>query len=174
MDYVRLRDGTEVVIRSIRPDDGPALQSAHARLSARTRYLRFLAAKPHLNSDETSYLVDVDGRDHVAMVATPADDPERIVAVARFVRLPEDPAFAEFAIVVGDELQRAGLGVALMRRLIDAAITRGITHFRATVLAENVGIRRLLGELPGRVVGERHSGPADELDFELDRPALAA
>ena len=167
MEPVRLRSGLQVLIRPIRPGDEPALQAAHDRLSARTKYLRFLAPKPHLNDGETRYLVQVDGHDHVALVATPVDAPDRIVAVARFVRLPEDPQTAEFAIVVGDALQHEGLGTQLMSALADAAGEHGITRFRATVLAENLAMHRLIRDLPGRVVREEHQGHVDEIDVEL-------
>src|SRR5947209_3192314 len=167
MSVERLRSGREVLIRPIRPGDEPELKAAHGRLSARTKYLRFLAPKPHLNDGETRYFVHVDGHDHVALVATPADQPERILAVARFVRLPEDPQTAEFAIVVGDSVQHEGLGTRLMTALAEAAAERGIVRFRATVLAENVGMHRLIGDLPGRVVREEHQGLVDEIDVEL-------
>ena len=168
MDTFRLRSGKWVRIRPIRPDDGPALQVAYSSLSQESKYRRFLAAKPHLTSADTRYLVDVDGYDHVALVATPADDPDRILGVARFVRHEEDPELAELAIVVADELQQEGLGSGLMARLARSAEAVGVRRFRGTILAENraahrvvdahaVGVRvdRLVGRRLGKVdVGE--------------------
>jgi hypothetical protein len=49
MDTVRLRNGTDVAIRPIRPDDGPQLQQAYERLSIHSRYQRFLGLKSHLS-----------------------------------------------------------------------------------------------------------------------------
>jgi RimJ/RimL family protein N-acetyltransferase len=89
------------------------------------------------------------------------------VAVARFVRLPEDPRTAEFAIVVGDAYQQEGIAKKLMERLSAAAIERGITRFRATILAENGPAHRLVRGLPGRVAAERHSGHVDEIEVDL-------
>ena len=167
MDSVRLHSGTEVIIRPIRPGDEPALQAAHVELSERSRYLRFHAAKPYLNAVETRYFVQVDGHDHVALVATPVQEPDRIVAVARFVRLPEHPQTAELAIVVDDSMQHEGLGTRLMLALADAAREHGITRFRATILAENTAMHRLVRVLPGPVVREEHEGSVDEIDVEL-------
>jgi RimJ/RimL family protein N-acetyltransferase len=174
MEFVRLPSGRQVVIRPIRPADADELQAAHDRLSPHTRYLRFHGVKPHLAPSETHYLVSVDGRDHVALVATPVDEPERIAAVARFVRLPDEPDIAEFAIVVGDDFQHDGLGYALMAALTDAAALRGVRTFRANVLAENRAMHRLIRRLPGRVVREAHEGPADEIDLELCASPVAA
>jgi protein lysine acetyltransferase len=167
MDTVRLRNGIDVAIRPIRPDDGPQLQQAYERLSIHSRYQRFLGLKSHLSEDDVHYLAEVDGLEHVALVATPFDDPDTIIAVGRFVRLREDPQSAEFAIVVGDQFQRQGLGSELLVRLRDRARGRGIERFTATVLAENVAAHRLLRGLNGELARSERTGPVDEIEVEL-------
>jgi RimJ/RimL family protein N-acetyltransferase len=174
VDTYVLNDGTKVEIRPIRADDGERLQLAHERLSPETRYRRYLGAKPTLSPDDTRYLVEVDGADHVALVATDTVDgePGAIVAVARFVRLPHDPTAAEFAIVVGDLYQKQGLGTELVRRLTAAALERGVTHFRATTLADNLGLLALLQAVaaPGQMTTEPRGSIAD-VDVWLAVPA---
>ncbi|MEA2159736.1 MAG: hypothetical protein QOD66_2116 [Solirubrobacteraceae bacterium] len=167
MEPIRLHTGREVVIRPITPGDGPALQAAYLRLSPLSKYRRFLAPKPHLSTADTRYLVQVDGQDHVALVATPAGDPDWILAVGRFVRLPEDPRMAEFAVVVGDPFQGEGIATALVQRLSEAASALGITRLRATLLAENGPAHRLVRGIPGHIAAERRSGPVDEIEVEL-------
>src|ERR1700737_1247073 len=119
---MRLRDGTEVEIRPIRPEDRRRLQLAYSHLSPETQYRRFLTIKPSLTEADTDYLVDVDGLDHCALVAIAVDNPEWILGVARYVRLHDDPRKAEFAVVVGDPWQGQGLGTELLERLGDAAL----------------------------------------------------
>jgi acetyltransferase len=167
MDLVRLGSGREVAIRPIRGDDGERLEAAHARLSPDSRYRRFMAAKPHLSAEEIRYLTEVDQHDHVALIATSADDPELILGVGRFVRDQGDRAAAEFAIVVGDPYQGEGLATELLRRLADAALERGIAHFTATVLADNEPVHRLLRRLAGRFAEQRRVGSVDELTVDL-------
>ena len=167
MDVVRLRSGREVSIRPIRPDDGARLKAAYDRLSPRSKYQRFLVAKPYLTDADTRYLVQIDGFDHVAVIATPANDPDFILGVARFVRLPEDPLAAEFAVVVGDPFQQEGLATELLERLAQAAAERGIARFRATMLADNAAAHRLVRGLSGGRTRERHSGPVDEIEVDL-------
>lgn len=167
MDFVPLHRGGEVAIRPIREDDAERLEAAYARLSPESRYRRFLAVKPRLTAEELRYLTDIDGRDHVALIATPVEDPEVIIGVGRFVRLQSDPATAEFAIVVDDLHQGEGLGTELLRRLADAAIERGVTCFTATVLADNEPVHRLLRSLSGRFAEQRRDGSVDELTVEL-------
>ena len=160
---VVLKDGARVRIRPIRPDDKPLLAAAHGRLSPETVHRRFLAAKPRLTQAELRYLTEVDGHDHVALVAVPEDDPSRIIAVGRFIRDPADPELAEFAIVVGDPYQRRGLGTALARSLAEEARGRGIRRLRAITLPENVAARRLIATITRGLADERTSQGAREV-----------
>lgn len=163
-----------VEIRPIRPDDGERLQAAHLRLSPESRYRRFLSAKPILTADDARYLVQVDGSDHVALVATApvGGIEEAIVAVARFVRLDDDPAAAEFAIVVADDYQRQGLATALLERLTAAAVAVGVDRFRATILSDNRAVRRLIAQLTDGDYDAVDGGVTTEVEFEL--PAVTA
>ena len=159
-----------VVIRPIRADDIERLQAAHGRLSPLTRYQRFLTSKPYLSAADAAYLSAVDGRDHYALVATFADGPdadEAIIAVARFVRSPDDAAAAEFAIVVGDDWQGDGIGRELMGRLVDAAVTRGVLRFQATMLADNIAIQRLAERFAAGPLRRVRTGNTFEVEFEL-------
>jgi RimJ/RimL family protein N-acetyltransferase len=163
-----LNDGRAVTIRPIRADDGERLQQFHARLSPESQYRRFLSTKPQLTPADARYLVDIDGHGHFALVATVMEDGEEaIVAVARFVCLPDVSGTAEFAIVVGDAYQRQGLARELVATLVAAAAERGIRRFRATMFADNIAIPRLLEE---QAVGEprwRALGSVSELEIDL-------
>ena len=145
----RLADGRQVVVRPISPDDKWRLQEGLRQLSLETVRRRFLAARPRFSSTELRYLTEVDGHDHIALVAM---DPvhARLVAVARAVRSTEDPEAAEWAIVVADPWQRSGLGTLLMQDLVAAAGAAGIHRFSALIDGENVAVRRLLAHAPGR------------------------
>jgi RimJ/RimL family protein N-acetyltransferase len=139
-----LRDGTRVRIRPIEPGDKSRLQHALGRLSRESIRRRFLAAKPTLSAAELRYLTEVDGVDHLALVAVLADDRDQVAGVARCVRLEPGGEDAEFAIVVGDPFQGAGLGTLLATQLADAACRAGIRRFTATALADNEAVRRLM------------------------------
>lgn len=170
-----LHDQRVVDIRPIRPDDGARLQAYHGGLSEESQYRRYLAVKPRLSDADVRYLVDVDGADHFALVATCPGSGE-IVAVARFIRLGGQPGTAEFAIVVGDEFHRQGLAGELMARLARAARERGVTRFRAAMLADNLAIRKLMARLAAGPVQVLERGTVLELEIELAdaRRAVAA
>ena len=138
-----------VRIRDIRPSDAEQLGAGWLTLSPETQRKRFLTAKPRLTSAELRYFTRVDGRRHVAVVAV--DNQDRILGVARFVRLPEDPDAAEFAIVVGDAHQGRGIGRALADELTDRAKAAGVERFTALVLHDNVAAQRLIARIDERL-----------------------
>jgi GNAT superfamily N-acetyltransferase len=165
--YLRLEDGTLLRIRPIRPSDKPLLAAGLERLSAPSVQRRFLSPKPRFSAAELRYLTEVDGHDHVAHVAELPNDPSRLLAVGRWVRLPDEPEAAEVAILVADDWQRRGIGSLLSTVLADDARLRGIRRFTATMQADNVPAHRLMRKLTDRL--ERRSGGAgiDELVLEL-------
>ena len=139
-----LARGATVLIRPIEPGDKEKLATGLRRLSDESIRKRFLAGKPRFSSSELRYLTEVDGVNHIALVAVLEDDPDTLVAVARCVRLPDRPGTAEMAIVVGDPWQSQGLGRALANALADAARAAGIRRFAATMLGDNEAARRLM------------------------------
>ncbi len=143
---VRLRDGTAVPVRPIRPDDAAALQRFHSRLGEQTIYRRFFAAVPQLSDLLAAYFTHLDAQDREALVALDPDAPAEIIAVVRFDRTPGTDR-AEYAAVVADAWQHRGLGLALTRALLEVARARGIAHFDAYVLPENHPMLALFGRL---------------------------
>ena len=173
---VVLRDGSAVLIRQVRSTDAPLLADGFARLSPRSRRMRFLGAKTTLSAAELRYFTEVDHHDHEAIGALSAAD-GRGVGIARYVRDADDPQAAEIAVTVVDDWQGRGLGTELLSRLSDRARQAGIHRFTALAAAENVavaGLARSLGAClagrgPGTVEYEVALAPADySLDWWFD------
>lgn len=154
----RLPDGAPILIRPIRADDKRMLENGLRQLSPGSVQRRFLTPKRSFSRAELRYLTEVDGRDHVALVAEyPGEPVRRLIAVARFVRLEDDPAAAEVAIVVADDWHRRGLGSLLSEQLAARARGRGIRRFTATMSSDNVPAQRLMAKMT-RHLEERHTG----------------
>jgi RimJ/RimL family protein N-acetyltransferase len=165
--FFELRGGTRVWIRPIEPGDKAKLAAGLRQLSAETIRRRFLAAKPRFSSAELRYLTEVDGVNHIALVAVHASDPELLIGVARCVRYADRPDTAEMAIVIGDPWQNQGLGRAMAEALAEAALAVGIRRFAATVLADNEPARRLMGAFARRLEEGVASGGVREMVVEL-------
>jgi acetyltransferase len=150
----QLNDGTVVRLRPIRSDDKALLSDGIAHLSDETVHRRFLSPKRHFTAAELRYLTEVDGHDHVALVAEDPREPGPLLGVGRFVRLAEDPEAAEIAILVADPFQGQGLGSLLGAELARAAAAEGVRRFTATMLADNRPAQALMAKLTGHL--ERH------------------
>lgn len=167
-----LRDGSEVVVRPIRPDDRQLLREAFERLGAESRYRRFLMPVARLSGGMLTYLTQVDHHDHEALVALDAATEEG-VAIARFVRSTARPDSAEAAVTVADAWQGRGLGTLLVELLAARAREEGITRFTALMLAENDEMRDLLQRVgPVRVVDQQNG--TVEVEVELPPDGISA
>lgn len=172
-EHITLEDGTRLRLRTLKPADTPALLEGFSRLSALSRYRRFLGPKKALDEHEIELLTDPDGiRDYV-IVAVRLDDEAREldgVALARFARLDDEPEVAEIGITVIDEWQRRGIGTALLDRTVTAAAERGIERIRAYILSDNRRMISLLHRYPGCHALSRESG-VTVFEFDTAMPA---
>ena len=158
---VRLADGTPVVLRPVLPTDRRHLVRGLARMSAESRYRRFLTPMPRFTPWHLRYLTEVDQREHLAWAVFVREAGGWAgVAVGRCVRLADDPSAAEFALTVVDDHQGRGLGRLLLGTLALLALPAGVERFVAEVLASNAPMTRLLDRagatvrpLGGGVVG---------------------
>jgi GNAT superfamily N-acetyltransferase len=163
-----LRDGTRVTLRHVRSDDLAELKRGLERLSPESRYRRFLGAVTPLTDQQLRYLVNVDGHDHVAIVVerdTPGPQGEVGLAIARFVRLKDDPSVAEAAITVADDMQGKGLGRLLALTLARAAHERGVRRFRGEILEDNTAVRQLLADVGAMVSTPEDGGMVFDVDL---------
>lgn len=157
-----------ILIRPIRADDKRFLEDGLRHLSDESVHRRFLSPKRSFSRSELRYLTEVDGRDHVALVAEyPGEPVRRLIAVGRFVRLVQDPDAAEVAIVVSDDWQRRGVGSLFAERLAAEARHLGIRRFTATIASDNLPAHKLMQRLTLHL-DEHHTGSGvSELVMDL-------
>ncbi|MGY1602182.1 N-acetyltransferase family protein [Geodermatophilus sp. SYSU D00815] len=161
-----------VATRPVRPDDLPAFLRLWPRLSAETRYRRFHAPVRRFPMAFVRHLVQVDHDAREAVVAVVGGE---VVGVARYDRSPTDPSSAEFAVVVEDAWQGAGLGRQLLRDLTELAARRGVRELTATVQADNDRMLRLIRRLlPGAALDEDDGVYTVRSRIDSPAPAVAA
>jgi RimJ/RimL family protein N-acetyltransferase len=161
-----LGDGSRVVVRPFAGGDVGALQETFDAMSERSRYQRFLAAKPRLTQDDLRRLAAVDHEDHEALIAL---DPEsgRAIGDAHLVRDRHDRRVADVAVAVADAWQSRSLGTRLVALLAARARELGIERFRASMFVDNDRSRRMMRRV-GRVVAAVYEGATIELEIALD------
>ena len=133
---VTLRDGRAVLIAPLHIGDRDRFVAGLGHASPDSLYRRFMSPVARLSASQLRYLLDIDHRDHEALLAVDEEEGEA-VGVARFVRLHGATDVAEPAILIVDDWQGMGLGTALGRLLATRARELGIERFEATLLAEN-------------------------------------
>lgn len=138
---IRVRDGTELLLRPVLPGDSARTVHGHVEFSGETLYRRFMSARmpsPAL----MHYLSEVDYVDHFVWVVT--DMAGSPVADARFVRDDRHSIVAEIAFTVADAYQGRGIGTFLIGALAVVARLDGVEKFSARVLSENAPMRAIL------------------------------
>ena len=165
-----LPDGAQILIRPIRSDDKRYLEDGLRQLSDESVHRRFLSPKRSFSRAELRYLTEVDGRDHVALVAEyPGEPVRRLIAVGRFVRLAQNPDAAEVAIVVSDDWQQRGVGSLFAERLAAEARRLGVKRFTATMATDNVPAHKLMERLTQHL--EEHYSGSGVSDVVMDLAA---
>ena len=170
-ETINLGDGRRLLLRPIRPEDEPALQAAVAGLTPAEARLRFFAPTRTLDHVAAARFTQLDYDREMALVLTEPGSPGRtpIYAVANLSATP-DRASAEYAVLVRHDMAGMGLGVLLMRRIIDYARARGIGELTGDVLRDNTTMLKLC-----RLFGfSTHRDPEDPVIVKVRLPLSGA
>lgn len=152
-----LRDGRQVEIRALRPDDRDELLEAAGRTSDRTLYRRFFGVRRTFSDEEINAFVNIDFVHEVALIAvTRAGEREVVAGGGRYILV--SPGTAELAFTVTDEFQGLGLASALLRHLTALARAAGVREFLAEVLPDNTAMLRVFEHSGLRMQRQRENG----------------
>jgi len=133
----QMPDGTDLVVRPIRPEDAEIEQEFVRKLSDQTKYFRFMQTIDELTPAMLARFTQIDYDREMAFIAViETDAGEEEIGVARYVTNP-DRTTCEFAVVVSDSWQRKGIAHRLMDALIETARLRGLRTMEGEVLASN-------------------------------------
>lgn len=146
-----LRDGTEVLLRPIKPTDERMQQDLFYSLSDQSVYLRFFGSIGAMPHERVQYYTTIDYDEQMAIVAIlDGDGEEQIIGVGRYIR-EKDSDLAELAVLVRDDWQGMGLGTLLHEYLAQIAQSRKIAGFRAEILEQNTRALHVFTRLGGKV-----------------------
>ena len=135
-----VRDST-VWIRLARPEDARAVAAMHDRCSERSRFQRYFS----LTEWRDIQLRRLAGGHRGATLVAMSRGGDIVALGNVFPESPDDDSTAEIALIVEDAHQGTGVGRALLRRMLQVAPRMGFTEVVAHVLADNAGMKHLLG-----------------------------
>jgi acetyltransferase len=150
-------DGGSVLLRPIRPEDGPAhVAFFNALTPDDVRYRMFVRVR-ELQPDQLARFTQIDYDREMAFIATRPgpDGHEETLGVGRVVADPDNVS-AEFAVTVRSDLKGKGLGRMLMEKLIAYCRARGTGEITGEALPQNSPVIGLVKKLGFTV------GPVDE------------
>ncbi len=161
-EAIELDDGQQLIARPMRSNDGPTLRRSFARLTPEEVRMRFMHPLKELTPAYAKKLASIDRKREFALVLVENKPPELalIGAVAR-AAIESDADRAEFAIIVGAEIARFGLGSYLLKRVIEWARKKRLSELYGRVLFDNkamlalahrLGFKRRLSEEEEEIV----------------------
>ncbi|HJV52980.1 MAG TPA: acetate--CoA ligase family protein [Noviherbaspirillum sp.] len=164
-----------LVLRPIRPEDGPQHVEFFSRLEPEDIRYRMFISMRQLSKSDLARFTQIDYDREMAFIATrPGQDgkPETL-GVARVIADPDNIS-AEFAIIVRSDLKGLGLGALLLNKLIEYCRARGIQEIVGETINHNQGLLALAKKF-GFVVGPGGGSDTTGLRLELragtERPA---
>ena len=167
----QMTNGRIVTIRPIRPEDADLEQAFVKGMSDESRYYRFMDTLRELTQTMLVRFTQIDYDREMALIATIADDDgaETQIGVARYVGNPDGES-VEFALAVGDDWQKCGVGRKLMTALIDCARMKGYRAVVGDVLSTNSKMFRLMTSLGFTI----HPHPEDTAVKRVVKPLIGA
>ncbi|MCW4052271.1 MAG: bifunctional acetate--CoA ligase family protein/GNAT family N-acetyltransferase [Candidatus Bathyarchaeota archaeon] len=138
----KLNDSTSVILRPIKPEDEALLSELFQSLSEETMRFRFFQAIRDMPHEALVRYCNVDYDREIAVVAEMKKDKRRIIGVTRLILEPSQKC-GEFAVVVGDQWQRLGLGSKLVDYIIEIGKDMGLETIGGDVLSRNFKMIRL-------------------------------
>jgi acetyltransferase len=138
----KLRDGTPITIRPIRPEDELLMVHFHETLSEESVYHRYftqLKIDQRIAHERLTRICFNDYDREMALVAEHKDEKTGQRAILGVGRLSKARSHneAEFALVISDVCQRQGLGTELLKRLVKIARDEKLSRITAVILPDN-------------------------------------
>lgn len=144
--------GLRLHIRPEQPDDAAALVDLFNHLSPSSRYLRFSKSidqpDPQRVQQEAERLARLGPPVDMAWLAFVESPDQKLTPVGGVRYVQTEPGEAELAVEVRDDMQRRGIGTALLQFACNHAQQEGLQRLTATFRSENRGIWALLRRSP--------------------------
>jgi acetyltransferase len=162
------RGGDACLVRPIRPEDAKLYEAFLHRVTREALRMRFFASIGEFTPAFVCRMTQIDYARTMALLALDQQTGE----IMGVVRLHTDAAHegGEFAILVRSDLQKRGVGWALMQRILDFARAEGLRRVTGVVLKENTVMLKMCDEFGFRI--EHDTAGADTFDVSLDLSAV--
>ncbi|MEJ2241751.1 MAG: GNAT family N-acetyltransferase [Candidatus Bathyarchaeota archaeon] len=142
----KLKDGTEVLLRSIKPEDEPLWLEMFNNFSESSVWNRFFNIVKDPSHQFRARFCDINYENEIAIVAIFHNNGNKMLGVVRFT-LDSDKKSGELAFIVADPWQDLGLGTVMVEHLINICRKKKIDTIYSFMLPNNYGAIRFLKRL---------------------------
>ena len=133
----KLKNGTAVSLRPIKPEDETLLNDLFMSLSEETMRFRFFQLIKDMSHETLTRYCNLDYDREIAIVAEIQEDKRKIIGVARVILEPGGKR-GEFAVVVGDGWQGLGLGGKLIDYIVEIGKDMDLKTIYGYVISNNL------------------------------------
>nr|QKW94312.1 acetyl-CoA synthetase [Stigmatella aurantiaca]QKW94364.1 acetyl-CoA synthetase [Stigmatella erecta] len=161
---LRTRDGTELIVRPIRPEDEPKMEAFHHALSEQSVFMRYagmMRLDQRVAHERLARICFIDYAREMALLAVnPTPEGGEIVGVGRLTRL-QGTGDGEFAMLISDRMQYQGLGTEMLQRLVAIGREWGLERIVADILSRNTPMQRVCRKLGFDIIAD--PDPTEEM-----------
>jgi acetyltransferase len=139
-ECVRLKNGEQVLLRPIRPEDAQAHLDFIHKLPEEDLRLRFFGLIQNFVLSDMPKFTQIDYDREMAFIATQnVDGVPRTLGVVRTSTKPDNSS-AEFAIIISADMKGSGLGSVLFEKMIRYCKGRGTRYLEGQTMPRNRGM----------------------------------
>lgn len=147
-EAIELADGRQLILRPMRSTDGPTLRRSFRKLTPEEVRLRFMHPIKELTPAYARKLAHIDRQREFALVLVENRHPvEALIGAVVRAAIDQDGRHAEFALIVGREIGRQGLGRYLLGKVIEWARKKRLETIYGRVLNSNFAMLKLAESL---------------------------
>ncbi len=150
--HLRLRDGTAIFVRPVRPEDEPLYPPFFAAVTPGDLRLRFFAPVKDFSHAFIARFTQIDYARAMAFIAIDEASGEMLGVVR--VHADANYETGEYAVLVRSDLKGRGLGWMLMQLIIDYARAEGLRTIHGQVLQENATMIEMCRDLGFQVASD--------------------
>lgn len=169
--HEKLKDGTPVTLRPIRPEDEPLIVEFHHELSensVRQRYFEFVSLHERIAHERLIRICFNDYDRELALVAVIKDKKTQkplVIGITRLTKMP-GTSIGQIKMLIRDAYHQQGLGSLFLAQMVEIAKKEHLDKVRAYILSENTGMIKICQKLGFKIPSpDKHSVIQAELDL---------
>lgn len=152
----QLKDGLQIRVRPIKPEDLPDVSEFHKKLSLQTirsRYNAELDLEYRISPERLRRICFVDYERELALLVK-SESSREIIAIGRLSKSRSNKT-SKFSLMIADTFQNRGIGKKLVEHLVSIARQENLESVEGLYLAENNSMQKICAELGFKITDEK-------------------